>query len=106
MIIYCYEPLKVFFIHAMRTYRGSISLSPLILNLGIIWRQVINITPSPSTSWTEAWKLLNRRLGGSRAGLDILVKRKSVAPTRIHSACSLVYMLTALSWLSVHHWKS
>jgi hypothetical protein len=47
-IICYYKPLEIFFVSGMRACRGSIVMAPLILNLGTIWRQVINFMP-PAT---------------------------------------------------------
>jgi hypothetical protein len=35
----------VFPVHAMKTYRGSRGVTPVILSLGTRWRRVVNFTP-------------------------------------------------------------
>jgi hypothetical protein len=39
--------VKDFLLHAMKTYGGSRSIAPFILNLGTRWRSVVSITPRP-----------------------------------------------------------
>ena len=34
-------------VHAMKAYRGNVGIAPLILNLGSIWRSVVDFTPQP-----------------------------------------------------------
>jgi len=68
---------EVFPAHAMKTYTGSSSIVPLILNLATIRKQVFTfhnlagtfILPGKNlhTHWTGGWV-------GSRVGLDILLK--------------------------------
>jgi len=36
--------------HAMKTYRGSGGIDPLIFNLGVRWRLAVNMTPRPPYS--------------------------------------------------------
>jgi hypothetical protein len=36
--------IKFFTVHGFRAYRGSRDIAPLLLNLGFIWRWVVNIT--------------------------------------------------------------
>jgi hypothetical protein len=38
---------KVVLLHSMKAYRRSRGIAPLILNLGAIWRRVVNFTPRP-----------------------------------------------------------
>jgi hypothetical protein len=38
---------KVVPVHAMKAYKGSGSVNPLILNLGARWRLVVNFMPWP-----------------------------------------------------------
>jgi hypothetical protein len=57
--------------HAMKTYWGSGSIVPLILDLGTRWRQVVSFMPRlPYPQGKSPWYLLDSRLGGpqSRSG--------------------------------------
>ena len=58
-------PLGTPLIHAMKTYRGSRGITPLILILGARRRRVFDLTPLCFTSGEDTRYPLNRRLGGS-----------------------------------------
>jgi len=65
----------------MKTYRGSSSVAPLILNFSIKWRWVHNVIPwplysqgrNPSTHWMVGW-------AGSGPGLDVFWEEKMSWP--------------------------
>jgi hypothetical protein len=57
--------------HAMKTYWGSGSIAPRILDLSTRWRGVVSLTPRPLYPQGKSpWYPLDRRLGGpqSRSG--------------------------------------
>jgi hypothetical protein len=71
--------------YAMKTYWGSGSIAPHILNLGIRWRWVINLMPQPLyLRGKNPQYSLDKRLGGlPRVGLDPVAKRiPIIAPVR------------------------
>jgi hypothetical protein len=67
--------------HAMRTYWGSGSIAPRILNLGTRWRWVVSLTHrplypeerTPGTHWVGGWV-------GPRTGQDAVVKKIILSP--------------------------
>jgi hypothetical protein len=64
-------------------YGGSGGTDPHVLNLITIRMWVITVTPRPLCPRGKSLRyLLNRRLGGPRAGLDALYKRKIFRPCR------------------------
>jgi hypothetical protein len=63
-------------LNATKAYTGSKGTAPFILNLDITWRSVVNITFQPFYPPGKSLRYpLNGRLGGYRAGLDVLEKR-------------------------------
>jgi len=69
--------------HAMEAYWGSRCIAPCILDLGTRWKAVVSFTPRPLYPQGEShWYPLDRRLGGPRASLDSVVKRKIPCPCR------------------------
>jgi hypothetical protein len=67
----------------METYRGSRGIAPLILDLGIRWRWVVNFMPRPLYPQGKSpWCPLNRRWVDPRTLLDAVVKRKIPSPRR------------------------
>jgi hypothetical protein len=42
---------KIFPVHTLKTYRGSRLVVPLIFNLSIRWRPVVNFAPQPLYTW-------------------------------------------------------
>jgi len=53
---------EVFLIHAIKAYRGKRGIAPPILNLGIRWRTVINVTFRPFNPGKESGFPLNHPL--------------------------------------------
>jgi len=66
-----------FLVHALRVYRGSGGVSPLILNLGANWR--LNDQRDALDRCTPGKNHVTHRIGGWEgpgAGIDVLEKRK------------------------------
>jgi hypothetical protein len=67
----------------MKTYWGSESIAPRILDLDTRWRSVVSFTPRPlypqgkatGTHWIGGWM-------GPRTGLDAVANRKIPSPHR------------------------
>jgi hypothetical protein len=67
----------------MKTYWGSGGIAPLIIDPGTRWRWVVGFTPRPLYPQEKSpWYPLDRRLGGPRAVLDAVVKRKIPSSSR------------------------
>jgi len=65
----------------MKTYWGSGSITPRLLNLGTRWRWVVSFTLRPLYPRRESpWYSLNRRIGGpqSRSGRGCINEKKSL----------------------------
>jgi len=63
--------------HATEAYWGNGSTVPRILNLGTWWRWVVSFTLWPlHLQRKNLWYPLDRSVGGPRAALDALVKKK------------------------------
>ena len=71
---------RVIPVQAMKAFRVSGGVSPLILNLGTRWKSVVNFMPSLFFPGKEPRCALSRRLDGPRAILDFLEKRKISFP--------------------------
>jgi hypothetical protein len=90
---------KVFFVHAMKAYRGRTGIDPPILNLGTRWRWVVNVTTHPRHIRYKTLYPLNWRVSGAqrRSGR---FGEKSLASTGIptpgHPARCLVAVLTTI----------
>ena len=63
----------------MKACRKSSGITPLILNLGIRSRTVIYFTPQSLYPWQRAPTPIKFWVG-TRAGLDVLEKRKNILP--------------------------
>jgi hypothetical protein len=60
---------------------GSGGLAPCVLELGTRWRWVVSFTPWPLYRQGKSlWYPLDRRLGGSRTGLDAVVTPPGIEP--------------------------
>jgi hypothetical protein len=94
----------MFPVHAMKAYRESRGVAPLILNLSITWRRVGNFTSRSHYPRTEPRYPLNRRLRGPQSRCGRFWRREIYpAPTGIRApdrtAPSLVAIPTELRWL-------
>jgi len=91
--------------HSTKSYRVG-GTAPLILNLGIIWRQVVRLKHSAALHpGQQPLVPLNRRLGGPGAGLEDLEKKKIVLPLLGFKLCPKtvlqIHILNSCNFLKV-----
>jgi hypothetical protein len=70
---------KVFLVHAMKSYRCSGGIAPMILKFDISWRWVVIVMPLPLSSRLTSTILISwstGRLAGPRVGLSFLFCRR------------------------------
>lgn len=70
-----------FFLHAVKAYRGSSGVAPLIFNLDYRWKRVVSFTPRPFYIRGHSHLYpLNRMLDGPLSPYQRLEKNKCMLP--------------------------
>jgi len=84
----------------MQAYKGSGEIDPLILNLGTIWKKVVNLTsPESFTTGTHS----TEGGVGSRVNLDNLGRRKTSCPRHKSNHESSAFQSFAWTYQMSYH---